>query len=297
MIEIIADVPNYVGEAVYGTVGAIIGTFGGAWLVYRFGQHRVHSVRDLAVSAINEIKSFAKGENTYQDAEKSFNSKFNEAQKRAILSAIYKVGIPVLIPEDGVIDFSSVLFKEIKIDASYLDDVIRNIKLGHCDKYFYEDIHSCLSSDFKIHAIRRIGIRFVDEVLSQSREDNGVIQYPDRWFLKFTFGERQTIAVLMEHLVDKFYFEHGLPKEEQMKKIKNEINTGIWDTLLQWNHIAHTNMKLQNENMQLQKENIQLQKENLQLQNQTARVMLQLMCQGSNVNSAPIIQAEKSKKD
>ena len=245
MIEIIANASNYVGEAVYGTIGALIGTIGGSWLTYRFRQRHIHSVREIAISALKDMKKFAKNNNTYKKIEPVFNN-INEARKRAILTALYKVGIPLTIPEDGNLNIADIHFNDEVIDANYLDDVILNINLGHCDKYFYEDISSCIASDFRIKAIRKIGIRFVKEVLSKSTVSDTTISYPDDWFLNFTYGERQTIAVLKDYLVDKYYFENGRPKPDQMDKIVAEINQGIWDTHLQWNYTAHTNVQLQN---------------------------------------------------
>lgn len=245
MIEIIADASNYVGEAIYGTIGAIIGTFGGSWITYRFGQRHVHSVRKIAISALKDMKKFAKKNNTYKTIEPIFNN-INEARKRAILTALYKVGIPIAIPEDGNLNIADIHFNDEVIDANYLDDVIVNINLGHCDKYFYEDISSCIASDFRIKAIRKIGIRFVNEVLRKSTTSENYINYPKDWFLHFTYGERQTIAVLKDYLTDKYYFENGYAKSEQMDKIVDEISKGIWDVHLQWNYTAHTNVQMQN---------------------------------------------------
>lgn len=251
MIEIIADASNYVGEAIYGTIGAIIGTFGGSWITYRFGQRHVHSVRKIAISALKDMKKFAKKNNTYKTIEPIFNN-INEARKRAILTALYKVGIPIAIPEDGNLNIADIHFNDEVIDANYLDDVIININLGHCDKYFYEDISSCIASDFRIKAIRKIGVKYVTEVLSRSRAENNQVQRPDNWMSLFTYGELQTIAVLAENLLDVSYFDRGVPKKQEMEKIISEINKGIWDMHLQWNYTAHSNMKLQKENMLLQ---------------------------------------------
>jgi len=210
-----------------------------------FGQRHVHSVRKIAISALEDMKKFAKNNNTYKKAEANFNN-INEARKRAILTALYKVGIPITIPEDGNLNIADIHFEDEVIDKAFLDDIILNINLGHCDKYFYEDISSCIASDFRIKAIRRIGIKFVNEVLRVSTLSGTTISYPNDWFLNFTCGERQTIAVLKDYLVDKYYFENGHAKPEQMDKIVTEINQGIWDTHLLWDYTAHTNLQLQN---------------------------------------------------
>lgn len=228
-----------------GAVGALIGTFGGAYLIHWFSQNKVKKVRNLAISALKTFKKYAKKEKTYASVTDAFNNDFNDVQKRAVLVALYKVGIPILIPDDGNIRISTVNFESKRIDAKDLDDMIANINQGLCDKYFYEDIEACVSADLKIKAIRRIGVRFVEEVLSKSSVDGEIINYPSSWFLNFSYGERQTIGVLMKHLTDKYYFEHGVPRKSQMDKIISEINLGIWDNKLLWDHDAYESMIIQ----------------------------------------------------
>lgn len=249
MIALIADSTSYISEALSGVIGALIGTFGGSWILYRFKQRHIHAVREIAINALSDIKRLAKRNNTYKNAEVIFNN-INEAKKRAILTALYKVGIPITIPEDGVIDISNIHFDDVAIDKEFLNDIIRNIKLGHCDRYFYEDISSCISQDFRIKAIRKIGVKFVNEVFSKSRLKNGTIYFSENWPHNFTYGEMQAIAVFKSQICNPYYFRDGLPKQEEMDKLVKEINTGIWDTLLQWDYNAFDNLTQQRVLMQ-----------------------------------------------
>lgn len=230
---------------VSGAVGALIGTFGGAWLVYHFNQGKFRKVRKIAIDALKEIKKFAKGNQTYKDAESAFNNKLNIVQKRAVFVALYKVGLPITIPQDGNIDLSSIKLGETKIDREYLGDMIYSIESGYCDEYFYEEISSVVSSDFKLKIIRKIAIRFVREVLQKSHTEDKKIIYPAGWPLKFTHGERTVTEILRDNLTDPYYFEQGKPKDSEMEKLVQEINIGLWDALLLGNYDMHTILREQ----------------------------------------------------
>lgn len=228
---------------VSGAVGALIGTFGGAWLVYRFNQGKFHKVRKIAIDALKEIQKFAKGNQTYKDAESAFNNKLNIVQKRAVFVALYKVGLPIIIPQNGNIDLSAIKLEETKIDREYLGDMISSIKSGYCDEYFYEESSSVVSSDFKLKMIRKIAIRFVREVLQKSHVENGKILYPEGWPLKFTHGERTVTKCLRDNLTDPYYFEYEKPIDAEMEKLVHEIDIGLWDALLLCNYDVHTILK------------------------------------------------------
>lgn len=230
---------------VSGAVGALIGTFGGAWLVYCFNQSKFHKVRKIAVDALKEIKKFAKGNQTYKDAESAFNNKLNFVQKSSVFVALYKAGLPIIIPQDGNINLSVIKLEETKIDREHIDNMISSIKSGYCDGYFYEEISSVASSDFKLKTIRKLGIRFVREVLQQSHHYGDHLRWSDNWLSKFTYGERRTIAALRENLIDISYFERGVPKVDEMNKLAHEIEIGLWDSLLLQDYYVYVNIKEQ----------------------------------------------------
>lgn len=226
-----------------GAVGALIGTGLGAMLIHWLSQGSMRAVRKLAKSALDVFSDFAKNGQIYADAAKTFNNKFNIAQKRAILVALHKVGLPIVIPEDGSFEYANVEFENSTIDKDFVADMKNNVKEGYCDEYFYEDFSAYISKDARINAMRKIAVRYVNEVIAKSRlDETKIVHYPDNWLLKFSLGEKRIIYVLHKTLLDESYYAQGSPLDSQIQKLISEINVGIWDSVLQTDYIAYENM-------------------------------------------------------
>ena len=226
-----------------GAVGALIGTGFGAILIHWLSRGSTRAVRKLAKSALDVFSDFAKNGQKYADAAKTFNNKFNIAQKRAVMVALHKVGLPIVIPEDGSFEYANVKFEKSTIDKDFVADMKNNIKKAYCDEYFYEDFSAYISKDARINAMRKIAVRYVNEVLAKSSlDENKNVHYPDNWLSKFSLGEKRTIYVLHKTVLDESYYAQGLPLDSQMQKLINEINVGIWDSVLQTDYIAYENM-------------------------------------------------------
>lgn len=55
-------------------------------------------VRDIAVKALNILKSYAK--KSYREAEGEFNRAMSIAEKRTVIVALHKLGIPLGVPSN-----------------------------------------------------------------------------------------------------------------------------------------------------------------------------------------------------
>lgn len=82
-----------------GTIGALVGTFFGTYFLARKQENKIDKVRNIAIKGLNIIKGYAKDKKTFSAANNEFNSKINIAEKRAILVAMHKLGIPIINTE------------------------------------------------------------------------------------------------------------------------------------------------------------------------------------------------------
>lgn len=213
---------------------AFLGTFFGAWLVYHFQNKHLYTLRKLSIRALKEIRRFSQGKNTYKKAEGLFNTEFDLAQKRAILTALFKVGLPIDIPKYGNINISNIEFQDVIIDKDLLDGMISNINHGYCDKYFDEDISSFISTEVRTGLLRDLAKRFVDEVVAQSTLDGKEVNLPKTLLTRFTNGERRALIVFREFVLDESYFDMSSkrPDLEQLEILKREVDMGLWDSVL-----------------------------------------------------------------
>lgn len=83
---------------------ALLGGFVGAWFQNLFLQHKTNKVRKIAVKGLCVFKKYAKDGQTYDTAASDFNNELNVVEKRAVLVALCKLGIPVVKPVDNVFD-------------------------------------------------------------------------------------------------------------------------------------------------------------------------------------------------
>lgn len=78
-----------------GAIGALIGTYGGACFLQRKQEHKVKNVRLIAIKALNIFRDYSIQKKYYSDTADEFNLKLNISEKRAILVALHKLGIPL----------------------------------------------------------------------------------------------------------------------------------------------------------------------------------------------------------
>ena len=202
--------------------------------MYHFQNKHLYTLRKLSIRALKEIRRFSQGKNTYKKAEGLFNTEFDLAQKRAILTALFKVGLPIDIPKYGNINISNIEFQDVIIDKDLLDGMISNINHGYCDKYFDEDISSFISTEVRTGLLRDLAKRFVDEVVAKSTLDGLQVNLPGTLLTRFTNGERRALVVFRESVLDESYYDMSAkrPDLEQLEILKREVDMGLWDNVL-----------------------------------------------------------------
>lgn len=105
-------------------VSAIAGGFFGAWFSYRFQSRKIVKVRRIAIKALEIFLNYAKKRQTYDLAASEFNNKINIVEKRAILVALCKLGIPIAKPVDDVFCIEHVRFEHEEIDRDTINLMI-----------------------------------------------------------------------------------------------------------------------------------------------------------------------------
>lgn len=238
-----------------GIIGAFIGTFLGALLLWRFNERKTFKTRKIALRAIELFKKYGKSHGDYSKANEEFNSSLNLVEKRSVLVALDKLGVPFLKSEDGAFNIKRIQLQKVEIDVAELDDMAGQIKEGNCDSFFFEDVDRHFTEGARIVVLRRLAVRWVDEVLSKSSCQNGTITYPNDWTDKFTWGEKLNIGTFRFNVVSSEYFqENGAPSVDRLKSLVEEISIGLWDSYITWSFDAYQNMQsATNLNVQMMK--------------------------------------------
>ncbi|EKT1334991.1 hypothetical protein QDW80_004152 [Salmonella enterica] len=211
-----------------------------------------NGVRRIAIRALKLFISYAKQDNTFKKTENNFNNKFSIPEKRAILVALHKIGVPVTTPSTSLFNISAIEFLPEKIDKDEISSMIKQIKKGNCDNLFYADIEKFFTENIRMNRIRSIAENYIQSVMSLSSlrfDDNDIpveIIKPDNWVDLFTPGELKTIQTFIQMLIDPSYYDsRGNIKTSEMEKIISEIKSGMWDNYLLWDNTAYQNMQLQ----------------------------------------------------
>jgi hypothetical protein len=231
----------------------IVGCGIGLWLGKCYEDRPIKRVREIAIKALKIFQKYAKQNKTFKEAYSEFNVNLNKTEQRAVLLCLYKIGIPItplLNSEDLSFEFNDEAIKEAEIQS-----MMNQIKSGHCDTLFYQDIEPYFQNNLKIKALRKIAIRFVNEVFKNSRckkntEVNPPVWqtiYPDRWADNFTFTELTFIAVFKDKTNEESFFDQNLksPKESKLKELIEEIEFGYWDSYFSYDYESYTNLREQ----------------------------------------------------
>lgn len=230
-------------------IGALIGTFGGAWFLYRRQEDKIENVRLIAIKALKIFLEYAKQKKSFVEASSEFNTKINVSEKRAIVVALHKLGVPFEPPTNDILNIKKLNFKDIVIDKDEIEAMISQINKGNCDNHFYTDIESYFTSNLRLNAVRNAGKKYVKEVLANScidKSNSNVIINPDDWSKRLTPGELQTILVLRHQLANTDYFlTNGNADLEKIKILIREIEIGLWDNYLFYDYDAFMNIRAQ----------------------------------------------------
>lgn len=230
-------------------IGALIGTFGGAWFLYRRQEDKIENVRLIAIKALKIFLEYAKQKKSFVEASSEFNTKINVSEKRAIVVALHKLGVPFEPPTNDILNIKRLNFKDVVIDEDEIKTMISQINKGNCDNHFYTDIESYFTSNLRLNAVRNAGKKYVKEVLANScidKSNSNVIINPDDWSKRLTPGELQTILVLRHQLANTDYFlTNGNADLEKIKILIREIEIGLWDNYLFYDYDAFMNIRAQ----------------------------------------------------
>ncbi len=238
-----------------GCIGALIGTYFGSYLLYRFKEKKIEKVRAIAKKALTLINGYAKEGKTYDVAANDFNNKLTIADKRAVLVALHKIGIPVEASTKQV-NISKVNFQAQVIDKDVILGMIGQVDSGLCDHLFFNDIESYFSNNLRLNSVREVGKKYVQNVLAKSKfetnDQGGRVNLPDSWDNNFTQGEINIILVLANQLMSNKYFQsNGSPDTKSIELLISEIEIGLWDNYLFWEYEAYANVKAQKEMSQM----------------------------------------------
>ena len=229
---------------------ALLGGFVGAWFQNLFLQHKTNKVRKIAVKGLCVFKKYAKDGQTYDTAASDFNNELNVVEKRAVLVALCKLGIPVVKPVDNVFDIAHIRFEHVEISKDSLFLMTEQVSKGNCDTMFFSDVDEYFSSNSRLYATRAVAKKYVDVDLSKSRLDKDVQQiiHPGLATNLFTPGELNVLYVFRYHTNLGTYFDGtGNAIQSKMQQLKKEIDLGLWDTYLFWDWEAYQSVRNQND--------------------------------------------------
>lgn len=231
-----------------GIFGALIGTYLGACFLNWKQESKIRNVRATAIKALNVFKSYAKHK-TFADAENEFNNKLNVSEKRAVVVALHKLGVPFVIPTKDSMNVRNLHLSNVVIDKDDIEMMAAQIYKGNCDNLFFEDIDNYFNSNSRLYAVRSVGKKYVEDVLSRShidKENPNMIIYPMDWSKRFTPGEFQTILVLHMQLANVNYFTlEGIPDTAAIETLLREIEIGLWDNYLFFEYESFQNVRAQ----------------------------------------------------
>lgn len=228
-----------------GVVGAFIGTYFGTVFSVKKQEKPLQEVRDMAIKAIKIFKSYAHGGKTYDETADQFNNSMSIAEKRAVIVALHKLGIPIQVLSNESFSINKVSFVHQVIDKEELEAMANQISAGHCDTLFHIDPDKYFDDNIRQKSIRSVAKRWVQEVLANSTisEDRQIITYPLEWFKSFSLGERQAILVLKEKIsAEELFCSNGKIDNKKISDLLRDIDCGLWDNCLYWDYTNYQNV-------------------------------------------------------
>ncbi len=234
-------------------LGGLIGTYFGAKRISSDEEQKKQKIRNIALKALTVIKKYANEKKKYTAATDDFNNSLNLSEKRAILVALHKVGVPIAMPSTGVFSVKDVTFLEEEISEKELDDMQNQLQSGHCDSLFFIDVDTYFNDGLRIKTKRNLAARYVNSVLRKSniaKEDKHgetylVQKLPKNWQANFSVGERHLLHVFFKKTFHLDYYESEKFLPAEADKLIKEIEAGYWDTALEWDGNAYENVESQ----------------------------------------------------
>lgn len=232
-------------DIIIALASALIGTYFGTYFLAKREENKVKNVRAIAIRAIDIIKEYAKHNGSYDKACQELNTKLNIAEKRAVIVALHKIGLPIQTPINASFDIKNIQLSNDAIDKDLLDDAKVQIGHGHCDHLFYQDPDKYFTENLRIETLRNLAKRFVNNTLGNStyKKSEEMIYYPESWLTTYSWGEKKAIWVFKCQVTSSMYFHiDGTPDKGKLDELKTEISTGLWDNYLLWTQEAYDNL-------------------------------------------------------
>lgn len=145
-------------------LSAFLGGYFGAWFQHSFQNRKVNKVRKIAIKALDVFSRYAKQEQTFDKAASEFNNSLDVVEKRAVLVALCKLGIPVVNPINDLFQIEDVKFEHKLIDKDTLELMKGQVNKGNCDDIFFSDVDAYFSSNTRLLAVRAVAKKYVDIV-------------------------------------------------------------------------------------------------------------------------------------
>lgn len=227
---------------------AVLGGWVGAYFGNKYRKdresHEKEIVRNIAIKALNILKSYSG--KSYREAEGEFNNSMSIAEKRTVVVALHKLGIPFGVPSNESFNIREVHFIDIIVNQNDINGIINQITKGYCDNLFYIDPDTYFASNFTLFALRNVGKKYVKEILAKSKvnTETNVLTEPAELGMVFSLGEYKAIQVLREQVRDQMYFDkNGEPIKEKIDTLLKDIDLGLWDSYLMWNFENYQSVK------------------------------------------------------
>lgn len=239
---------EYIIALLIAIIGGLIGTYCGARFLNKREEKKMEKVRAIGIKALNVLKKYSK--QSYRNAENDFNTSLSLVEKRTVLVALHKLGIPIGTPSDEPFNIKKVYFMDTQINEDVINDIILQIQKGYCDHLFYIDPDTHFSANDALYAFRNAAKKYVNEVLAKSKLDihEKLMTSPQNWEYKFSLGELKPILIFKEQVnIPMNFDDNGNPKSESMESLLREIDLGLWDSYLMWNYEAYQNVKIQSQ--------------------------------------------------
>lgn len=229
---------------------AVLGGWVGAFWGNRYRENKEtkekESVRNIAIKALQIINTYSG--KSYREAESEFNKSLSIAEKRTVIVALHKLGIPIGIRSNETFNIKNIYFVDAIIIEEDINGIMLQINKGYCDNLFYIDPDTYFASNYTLFAIRNVGKKYVSEILAKSKVNTETKQLTEPIDLGqlFSLGEFKAIQVLREQVRDQMYFDkNGQPIKEKIDTLLKDIDMGLWDSYLMWNYEAYLSVKMQ----------------------------------------------------
>jgi len=231
-------------------LAAVLGGWVGAFFGNKYQKakedEKMTKVRGIAIKALKILESYAK--KSYREAESEFNNSLSIPEKRTIIVALNKLGIPMGVPVNEVFNIRKIHFLDTVIDKDEIKNIIFQVSNGYCDNLFYIDPDSYFAANYTLFAYRNAAKKYIKEVLAKSTLDinKNIMTSPYNWENLFSLGELKPVYVFKDQVNVPLHFdENGKPRADKIESLLNDIDMGLFDSYLTWNYEAYVSVKEQ----------------------------------------------------